>query len=89
MADDDLSNEILMNITLRKAFNSSKARRADTAIKIIKESVARFTKSDLDNVWIDGKINEEIWKRGRTKIPGNIKVKVLKLQNDEIEVLMP
>ncbi|MHB1441057.1 MAG: 50S ribosomal protein L31e [Cuniculiplasma sp.] len=89
MADDSVNDEILMNIPLRKAFNSSKRRRADTAIKIIRESVARYTKSELDNVWIDSKINEEIWKRGKFKIPTSIQVKVLKLQNDEIEVLIP
>ncbi len=86
---DETNNEVLMNITLRKAFNSSKRRRADTALKLIREHVARYTKTDLKNVWIDGKINEEIWKRGKFKIPGNIQVKVLKLENDEIEVLMP
>ncbi len=89
MAEDELSNELLMNIPLRKAFNSSKRRRADTAMKIVKQTVSKFTKSDIENVWIDSKINEEIWKRGRFKIPSHIQVKVLKLQNDEIEVLMP
>jgi large subunit ribosomal protein L31e len=86
---DDVSNEILMNIPLRKAFASSKKRRTDTAIKIIREHVSRYTKTELSQVWIDGKINEEIWKRGKSKIPGNFKVKVLKLQNGETEVLMP
>ncbi|MGP6207189.1 50S ribosomal protein L31e [Cuniculiplasma sp. SKW3] len=86
---DEVSNEILMNIPLRKAFSSSKKRRADTAIRIIREHVSRYTKTELSQVWIDGKINEEIWKRGKYKIPGNLKVKVLKLQNGETEVLMP
>ncbi|EQB68784.1 50S ribosomal protein L31e [Cuniculiplasma divulgatum] len=89
MAEDSVNDEMLMNIPLRKAFASSKRRRADTAIKVIRENVAKFTKSDIENVWIDSKINEEIWKRGRFKIPTSIQVKVLKLQNEEIEVLMP
>ena len=89
MAEDSVNDEMLMNIPLRKAFSSSKRRRADTAIKLIRENVAKFTKSELENIWIDNKINEEIWKRGRFKIPTSIQVKVLKLQNDEIEVLIP
>ena len=89
MAEDSVNDEMLMNIPLRKAFSSSKRRRADTAIKLIRENVAKYTKSELENIWIDNKINEEIWKRGRFKIPTSIQVKVLKLQNDEIEVLMP
>ena len=89
MAEDSVNDEMFMNIPLRKAFSSSKRRRADTAIKLIRENVAKFTKSELENIWIDNKINEEIWKRGRFKIPTSIQVKVLKLQNDEIEVLMP
>ena len=89
MAEDSVNDEMLMSIPLRKAFSSSKRRRADTAIKLIRENVAKHTKSELENIWIDNKINEEIWKRGRFKIPTSIQVKVLKLQNDEIEVLMP
>ena len=89
MADDEISNEILMNIPLRKAFRSSKKRRTDTAIRMIREHVSRYTKTELSQVWIDGKINEEVWKRSKSKIPGNIQVKVLKLQNGETEVLMP
>ncbi len=89
MADDEVNNEILMNIPLNKALRSSKKRRADTAIRIIREHVSRFTKTEISQVWIDGKINEEVWKRGKSHIPGTIQVKVLKLQNGETEVLMP
>ncbi|MCL4350124.1 MAG: 50S ribosomal protein L31e [Candidatus Thermoplasmatota archaeon] len=86
---DETTTEIMMNIPLRKAFLSSKKRRADTAMTIVKQHVSRFTKTEIDKVWVDGKINEEIWKRGKYKIPGTVRVKILKLQNGETEVLMP
>ncbi len=86
---DETTTEIIMNIPLRKAFKGSKKRRADTAISIVKTHVSRFTKTEISKVWVDGKINEEIWKRGKYKIPGSVRVKILKLQNGETEVLMP
>lgn len=86
---DDVSNEIIITVNLRKAVNSSKKRRADSAISILKQSVARYTKTEIGKVWIDQKVNEEIWKRGKYKIPSYIKVKALKLQNGETEILMP
>ncbi|MEM0155717.1 MAG: 50S ribosomal protein L31e [Thermoplasmataceae archaeon] len=89
MAENQLSNEILLMIPLRKAIHSSRGRRADTAIKIIKESVARYAKSEPDKIWIDSRVNELVWSRGKKKIPQSVQVKIIKLQEGTTEVLLP
>lgn len=89
MVENEVSNEILLNIPLRKAKFSSKKRRADSVMAIIKDYVARFTKSEDDKIWIDTKVNEAVWSRGRTKIPSRIQVKVIKLQEGTTEVILP
>ena len=89
MVENQVSNEMLLMIPLRKAKLSSRSRRADTAIKIIKESVARFAKAEPDKIWVDNRVNELIWSRGKKKIPSSIQVKIIKLQEGTTEVLLP
>lgn len=89
MVENEVSNEILLNIPLRKAKFSSRKRRADSVMAIIKEYVERFTKSENDKIWIDTKVNEAVWSRGRTKIPSRIQVKIIKLQEGTTEVILP
>lgn len=89
MVENQVSDEILLNIPLRKAKLSSRKRRADTVLSIIKGHVARFTKSEPAKIWIDTKVNEAVWKRGRTKVPSHIQVKVIRLQEGTTEVILP
>ncbi len=67
--EQNLTNEQIINVSLRAARFSSRSRRADTAIKIIKEQVAKYTKSDMGMIWVDNKVNEALWSRGRKHIP--------------------
>jgi large subunit ribosomal protein L31e len=89
MVENQYSTELILNIPLRDAKNASKTRRAEVAIEVIKDFVARFTKSEKDNIWIDNKVNEEIWKKGKYKIPSHITVKIIKLQEGTTEVILP
>ena len=89
MVENQVSNEMLLTIPLRKAKLSSRSRRADTAVKIIKESVARFSKAEPHKIWLDNRVNELIWSRGKKKIPSSIQVKIIKLQEGTTEVLLP
>ena len=89
MADEDVTAEILMNIPLRDAKDSPVSRRADTAVSIIRNHVARHSKTPIEDVWIDPKVNEKIWEHGRKKISSSISVKVIKLQDGTAEVIFP
>ncbi len=82
-------NERVYNIPLRDVKNISRSRRANYAVKIIRSFVSRHMKVPEENVWIDNRVNEEIWKRGIEKPPSKITVKVIKFEEEEsAEVLM-
>lgn len=88
MVETEVSDELIYRIPLRRAKLSSRARRGDTAISVIRTFVAKHTKVDLNSVWIDPKVNELIWSRGRRNIPQSVSVKVVKLQDGTAEVIM-
>ncbi len=81
--------ERIYNIPLRDVKGVPRTRRANYAVKLIRNFVARHVKVPEENVWIDNRVNEEIWKRGIEKPPSKITVKVIKFEEDETaEVLM-
>lgn len=89
MADEDVIEEMLMNVPMRDAKTVPKTRRADAAVSVLKEYVSRHSKTPVENVWIDPKVNEYIWDRGRQNIRSRISVKVIKLQDGKAEVIFP
>ena len=89
MVENQYTDEILMNISLREAKNSSISRRADTAISVLREKVSRYVKIEKDKIWLDSKVNEIIWSHGRKNIPSNLKIKVIKLSDGTAEIVLP
>ncbi len=73
------TNERIYTIPLRKAKRKERSKRANAAIRIIKEFLQRHMK--VEEVKMDNKINEFIWERGIHKIPSKVKVKVVKKEN--------
>lgn len=62
-------------------------KRANKAIRLIREYVSRHL--HVSNVKISNRVNEEIWKRNREKPPRRIKVKIVRVDEDTAEVLLP
>ncbi len=89
MVENEYSSEMIMNVPLRETRNSSVTRRADTALSIIREYVSRNAKIESSKIWIDSRVNEELWKRGRKKVQTKVTVKIIKLQDGTAEVLLP
>jgi len=82
--------EMIYNVPLRKAKMVPRTRRANYAIKLLKIYISRHMKVPIENVWIDNRVNEEIWKRGIQKPPSKITVKAIKFEEENtVEVLMP
>ncbi|OYT43603.1 MAG: 50S ribosomal protein L31e [Candidatus Aenigmarchaeota archaeon ex4484_56] len=71
-----MSEEKIYIIPLRKAKRKPRSRRANAAIKIIREYLQRHTKTE--NIKIENNVNEYVWERGMHKIPRKVKVKTLK-----------
>ncbi|MDP8011226.1 MAG: 50S ribosomal protein L31e [Thermoplasmata archaeon] len=83
-------NEIIVNIPLRRLKLISRRRRADAALRFIEIHISKKFKVPLENVWIDPKLNEHIWKRGIEKPPSKVSVKVVKFpEENTVEVYNP
>ncbi|MCG7844361.1 MAG: 50S ribosomal protein L31e, partial [Methanomassiliicoccales archaeon] len=57
--------ESVYNIPLIKTKTVPTTERSRRAIKEIREYIARHMKTTEDDVWIDPKVNESIWARGK------------------------
>lgn len=67
--------ERIYTIPLREVFDAPRPRRANKAVKVIREYVAKHTKAD--EVKIDASLNEAVWEHSREKPPRKVKVKVV------------
>ncbi|MCY3411424.1 MAG: 50S ribosomal protein L31e [Candidatus Heimdallarchaeota archaeon] len=61
-------------------------KRAPRAMRLIKEFIARHVKSD--DIIISEEVNEKIWERGIQKPPRKITVRVVKSDDDVVEVYL-
>ncbi len=81
--------ERLMTIPLKKVKNDPLTKRASLAMKTIRTHVARHMEVPEEDVWIDSSTNEEVWKKGISKPPLKIRVKVIKFEDGIVEVSIP
>ncbi len=81
--------ERILTIPLRVVRTVPRTQRAPRAIKAIREHVVRHLKAKTEDVWIDPQINERLWARGIEKPPHSIKVKVIKFEDELVEVSLP
>ncbi len=86
MADEE---ERILTVPLRKAWDLPRTKRVPGAIKIIRAFVQRHMKTAAENVWIDPRVNEELWARGIQKPPRRIKIKATKFEDKLVEVSLP
>ncbi|WP_297216422.1 50S ribosomal protein L31e [Thermoplasma sp.] len=89
MADETVTQEVIINVPLRDAKASSRKRRADTAVSVLRNFISKKMKIDESKIWIDPKVSEKIWERGREHIPSKLSVKVIKLEEGTTEIIMP
>lgn len=85
MADDF---ERTMIIPLRATKNAPRTKRANRAIKEIREYVMRHMKVEEKNVWMDKSLNEKIWENGIRNPPSKIAVKAIKFDDGLVEVTL-
>ena len=71
----------------KKNYQSSIA--APTAMKRVKQYLMKHMKTAEENIWIDGSLNEEIWKHGKYKMPNKIRVKAVKFDDGVVEAYLP
>ncbi len=64
----------------------SRRRRAGHALETVRRFILRHMKGKPEDVWIDPRLNEYVWKRGIQHIPRQVRVKAIRFEDGLIEV---
>jgi large subunit ribosomal protein L31e len=84
MSADEENLTRIYTINLGKAWNTPQYRRSDRVINIIKEFAEKHMKSE--EIKVDQDLNRQIWKRGKTNPPRNVRVKMIKDDDGAVTV---
>ncbi len=84
MSEGEAILERVYVIPLRKAYYVPRKKRANKAIRIIREFVQRHL--HVSEVKIGSRLNEYVWSRNCEKPPRKVKVVVRKLDEETAEV---
>lgn len=74
MSTSDFDERVL-TVPLRSVNVHPNHERADKAMSVIRDHLARHFKVDPDAVRLDPSINEAVWARGRNKGPSKVRVR--------------
>ncbi|MGM0605098.1 MAG: 50S ribosomal protein L31e [Halobacteriota archaeon] len=74
--------ERVVTVPLRKAKKKPIQKRADAAMGIIREHLAKHFKVDESDVRLDPSINEAIWAKGRQNPPNTFRVRAARFVED-------
>jgi large subunit ribosomal protein L31e len=95
--EEDLVEERFYTIPLRKAWISTRKKRAPRAGRIVKSYVLKHMKvrteadeeeEEPEKLVIDNEVNEKLWSRGIEKPPRKIRVRVIKDKEGVVTVLL-
>lgn len=67
--------ERVITVPLRDVTAVAKHERADRAMKLIREHLAKNFSVSEEDVRLDPSINEAVWERGRKKPPRKIRIR--------------
>jgi len=71
----------------RKGYKASIA--APTAVKRVKQYLQKHMKANEKDIWIDGSLNNELWSKGKYKMPNKVRVKAVKFEDGVVEAYLP
>jgi large subunit ribosomal protein L31e len=74
MSTSDFEERVI-TVPLREARDVPAPRRADRAMKLIREHLAQHFSVPEAAVRLDPSINEAVWERGRRKPPSSLRVR--------------
>ena len=74
--------ERVVTVPLRDVQAAPKHERADKAMAIIREHLARHFKVNDDEVRLDPSINEAVWERGRANPPRKLRVRAARFEEE-------
>lgn len=83
----EVVEERLYTFPFRRLWGAPRGKRTPRAVRMLKEYVKRHMK--VENVIISNEINEQIWSRGISKPPRNLKIRVVKDKEGKVIVYPP
>ena len=94
--EEDIIEERFYTIPLRKAWISTRKKRAPKAARIVRSFVLKHMKvrteaegeEEAEKLVIDNEVNEKLWNRGIEKPPRKIRVRVVKNKEGVVTVLL-
>jgi large subunit ribosomal protein L31e len=81
MSTGDFEERVL-TVSLRDAKAASESKRADVAMRLVREHLAQHFSVDEDAVRLDPSINEAVWSRGRKKPPSKLRVRAARFTEE-------
>jgi large subunit ribosomal protein L31e len=75
-------DERVVTVPLGKAKAKPVGQRADAAMTLVREHLARHFDVAEDAVRLDPSLNETVWARGRSKPPGRLRVRAARFVED-------
>ena len=80
-------DERVVTIPLRGVTAVPSYKRADKAISLIRQHLAKHFKVSLDEVRLDPSINKIVWARGQKHPPPNIRVRAALFEEDGLSIV--
>jgi len=74
--------ERVVTVPLRDVNASTRSDRADKAMSLIREHLARHFSVPEDAVRLDPSINETVWADGRARPPSTVRVRAARFQEE-------
>jgi large subunit ribosomal protein L31e len=74
--------ERVVTVPLRKAKAEASGQRADKAMSLVREHLAKQFGVDEADVRRDPSINEAVWDRGRSKPPSKLRVRAARFDEE-------
>ncbi|MCL4518835.1 MAG: 60S ribosomal protein L31 [Thaumarchaeota archaeon] len=87
MSEQKAELERLYTVPLSRAWIAARHRRTRRAVNILREFAEKHMKSS--EIKIDTDLNEELWKRGITKPPRRITVRMEKDEDGVVTISLP
>jgi large subunit ribosomal protein L31e len=87
MSDQEIELERVYTVPLSRAWITARHRRTRRAVNILREFAEHHMKSS--EIKIDTELNEALWKRGITKPPRRIIVKMEKDEDGVVTISLP
>ena len=87
MSDSKIELERMYTVPLSRAWIAPRYRRTSRAVNVLKEFAERHMKSS--EIKIDSELNETLWRRGITKPPRRITVKMTKDEDGLVTISLP